>query len=126
MYRGGLGFMRYSVSDTAEYGDYTRGPRIITEETRAEMRRILQEVQDGRFAREWLAENKVGRPNFDRMRKADHEHLIEQVGKKLRAMMPWLDEGGSRREQTGAEGSQREAEAPARSRPLPPAPAARG
>ena len=129
MYRGGLGFMRYSVSDTAEYGDYTRGPRIITEETRAEMRRILDEVQDGRFAREWLAENKAGRPNFDRMRKADHDHLIEQVGKKLRGMMPWLDEGGqagaggSGREQTGAEGSRRGAEAPDDSRPLPSAPA---
>jgi ketol-acid reductoisomerase len=135
MYRGGLGFMRYSVSDTAEYGDYTRGPRIITEETRAEMRRILQEVQDGRFAREWLAENKVGRPNFDRMRQADHEHLIEQVGKKLRAMMPWLDEGGSGKEQKGAGGSGRQqaveaergVEPPSRSVPLPPAPSpARG
>jgi ketol-acid reductoisomerase len=133
IYRGGLGFMRYSVSDTAEYGDYTRGPRIITEATRAEMQRILQEVQDGRFAREWLAENKVGRPNFDRMRKADHDHPIEQVGKKLRAMMPWLDEGGqagrgtgaggSGWEQTGAEGNRREAEPPDGSRPLPPAPA---
>jgi len=130
MYRGGLGFMRYSVSDTAEYGDYTRGPRIITDETRAEMRRILQEVQDGRFAREWLAENKVGRPNFDRMRKADHDHPIEQVGKKLRAMMPWLDEGreragadGSGRESRGTDAGQRTGEAPDRSRPLPPAPA---
>jgi ketol-acid reductoisomerase len=135
MYRGGLGFMRYSISDTAEYGDYTRGPRLITEETRAEMRRILDEIQDGRFAREWLAENKVGRPNFDRMRQADHDHLIEQVGRQLRAMMPWSEEGGqggrraggSGREQTGAVGSRREAEAPDASRPLPPAPAsARG
>jgi len=127
MYRGGLGFMRYSVSDTAEYGDYTRGPRIITEGTRAEMRRILDEVQDGRFAREWLAENKAGRPNFDRMRKADHDHLIEQVGKKLRGMMPWLEDGreqagagGSGRGQSAAAESRRESDA---SRPLPPAPA---
>src|ERR671910_627988 len=73
MYRGGLGFMRYSISDTAEYGDYTRGPRLITEETRAEMRRILQQVQDGSFAQEWLAENRAGRPNFERLRLADRE-----------------------------------------------------
>ena len=98
MYRGGLGFMRYSISDTAEYGDYTRGPRLITAETRAEMQRILKEVQDGRFAREWLAENKAGRPNFERMRQADRDHPIEQVGRKLRAMMPWSEEGASGRQ----------------------------
>jgi ketol-acid reductoisomerase len=93
MYRGGMQFMRYSISDTAEYGDYTRGPRIITEETRAEMRRILDEIQNGSFAREWLDENRAGRPNFDRLRQQDREHLIEQVGKQLRAMMPWAEEG---------------------------------
>ena len=93
MYRGGMQFMRYSISDTAEYGDYTRGPRLITEETRAEMRRILEEVQDGSFAREWLAENRAGRPNFERLRQEDRDHLIEQVGAKLRAMMPWAEEG---------------------------------
>jgi ketol-acid reductoisomerase len=123
MYRGGLGFMRYSISDTAEYGDYTRGPRLITAETRAEMRRILDEIQDGRFAREWLAENRVGRPNFDRMRVADRDHLIEQVGRRLRAMMPWSEEGRSGREQTGADASRRDAVPPDRSRPVPPAPA---
>jgi ketol-acid reductoisomerase len=108
MYRGGLGFMRYSISDTAEYGDYTRGPRVITSETRAEMRRILDEIQDGRFAREWLAENRVGRPNFDAMRATDRDHLIELVGRRLRAMMPWSEEGGSRREQAEPGGTKRE------------------
>ena len=93
MYRGGLGFMRYSISDTAEYGDYTRGPRIVTQETRAEMRRILDAIQDGSFAREWLEENRRGRPNFERARQADKDHEIERVGAELRAMMPWSEEG---------------------------------
>ena len=97
MYRGGMQFMRYSISDTAEYGDYTRGPRVITDETRAEMRRILDEIQNGAFAREWLAENRAGRPNFDRLRQADRDHEIEQVGTELRAMMPWSEEGKGRR-----------------------------
>jgi ketol-acid reductoisomerase len=93
MYRGGLKFMRYSISDTAEYGDYTRGPRLITDQTRAEMRRILDEIQRGDFAREWLAENRAGRPNFERMRQRDAKHPIEIVGAQLRAMMPWSEEG---------------------------------
>jgi ketol-acid reductoisomerase len=93
MYRGGMQFMRYSISDTAEYGDYTRGPRVITEETREEMRRILDEIRNGSFAREWLDENRAGRPNFDRLRHQDREHPVEQVGKRLRAMMPWAEEG---------------------------------
>jgi ketol-acid reductoisomerase len=93
MYRGGMQFMRYSISDTAEYGDYTRGPRLITEDTREEMRKILAAVQDGSFAREWLAENRAGRPNFERLRQADRDHEIERVGKVLRAMMPWSEEG---------------------------------
>ena len=93
MYRGGLQFMRYSISDTAEYGDYTRGPRLITDQTRAEMRRILDEIQSGAFAREWLAENRNGRPTFERMRQADRHHEIERVGAQLRAMMPWSEEG---------------------------------
>jgi ketol-acid reductoisomerase len=96
MYRGGMQFMRYSISDTAEYGDYTRGPRLITEETRAEMRRILEEIQNGSFAREWLAENRAGRPEFERLRQADRDHEIERVGKVLRAMMPWSQEGQER------------------------------
>ncbi len=123
MYRGGLRFMRYSISDTAEYGDYSRGPRIVTDETRAELRRILQEIQDGRFAREWLAENRAGRPNFDRMRQADDDHPIERVGRRLRAMMPWSEEGGNRLEKAGEGGSGKGAEAPALSRSFPPAPA---
>jgi len=104
MYRGGLQFMRYSISDTAEYGDYTRGPRLITEETRAEMRRILHQVQDGSFAREWLAENRAGRPNFERLRQQDRDHLIEEVGAKLRAMMPWAEEGKGAGAGAGATG----------------------
>jgi len=96
MYRGGMQFMRYSISDTAEYGDYTRGPRVITEETRAEMRRILEEIRNGSFAREWLAENRAGRAEFERLRQADRDHEIEQVGKVLRAMMPWSQEGQGR------------------------------
>jgi ketol-acid reductoisomerase len=93
MYRGGLQFMRYSISDTAEYGDYTRGPRVITEETKAAMQKILGAIQDGSFAREWLAENRAGRPNFERLRQADRDHEIERVGAQLRAMMPWSEEG---------------------------------
>jgi ketol-acid reductoisomerase len=102
MYRGGMQFMRYSISDTAEYGDYTRGPRVVTDETRAEMRKILSEIRDGSFAREWLAENRAGRGNFERLRQEDRDHEIERVGKVLRAMMPWLEgQGGS-----GAAGQQ--------------------
>ena len=89
--QGGLSYMRYSVSDTAEHGDYTCGQRIITAETRAEMRRILAEVQDGSYARSWILENQAGRPFFNTMRQREQETLIEQVGRKLRAMMPWLD-----------------------------------
>ncbi|MBA3893312.1 MAG: ketol-acid reductoisomerase [Gemmatimonadales bacterium] len=108
MYRGGMQFMRHSISDTAEYGDYTRGPRVITEETRAEMRRILEEVQNGSFAREWLEENRNGRPNFERLRQEDRDHMIEQVGAKLRAMMPWAEEGkgGAAPGRTGGESGQ--------------------
>jgi ketol-acid reductoisomerase len=101
MYRGGMQFMRYSISDTAEFGDYTRGPRVITDETRAEMQRILDEIQNGSFAREWLAENRAGRPNFDRMRQADRDHQIERVGAELRAMMPWSEEGKAAQRATG-------------------------
>ena len=90
MYEGGISNMRYSVSDTAEYGDLTRGKRIITEETREEMKEILEEIQDGSFAREWLLENQVGRPVFNAMRKREAEHPIEKVGAELRSMMPWL------------------------------------
>ena len=92
MYEGGLSYMRYSVSDTAEYGDLTRGKRIITQETRQEMRRILEEVRNGNFAKEWIIENRVGRPVFTALRKKEAEHPIEVVGKKLRSMMGWLKE----------------------------------
>ena len=92
MYEGGMSFMRYSVSDTAEYGDLTRGKRVITSETREEMKRMLKEVQIGSFAKEWILENQVGRPVFNALRKKEAEHLIESVGKKLRSMMGWLQE----------------------------------
>ena len=90
MYQGGLNYMRYSVSDTAEYGDYTRGPRIINGMVKEEMTQILAEIQDGSFAREWILENQAGRPSFNAMKRMDAEHPIEVVGKKLRDMMPWL------------------------------------
>jgi len=90
IHQGGLGYMRYSVSDTAEYGDYTRGPRVIDDLVREEMRQILAEVQDGSFAREWILENQAGRPSFNAMERLEAEHPIEVVGKKLRSMMPWL------------------------------------
>jgi ketol-acid reductoisomerase len=90
MYQGGLAYMRYSVSDTAEYGDYTRGPRVIGESVKAEMRRILHEIQSGQFAREWILENQAGRPGFLAMRRKDAEHPVEIVGKELRGMMSWL------------------------------------
>jgi ketol-acid reductoisomerase len=87
---GGLSYMRYSVSDTAEYGDYTRGPRVVNEQTRAEMRKILSEVQSGEFARQWINENKTGRKNFLAMREAARNQRIEQVGRELREMMTFL------------------------------------
>jgi len=89
-YQGGINYMRYSVSDTAEFGDYTRGKRIITEETREEMFEILREIQDGEFAREWILENQARRPVFNALRKQEAEHPIQEVGQKLRSMMGWL------------------------------------
>jgi ketol-acid reductoisomerase len=90
MYQGGLNYMRYSVSDTAEYGDYTRGPRIIDDMVREEMAEILTEIQDGTFAKEWILENQAGRPTYNALKRMDEEHLIEEVGEELRQMMPWL------------------------------------
>lgn len=90
IYEGGMANMRYSISDTAEYGDYVIGPRIITEETREEMRQVLYEIQSGQFARDWLLENQVNRPVFNALRRAGAEHPIEVVGKELRGMMSWL------------------------------------
>ena len=90
-YRGGLNYMRYSVSDTAEHGDYSGGPRIITDETRKAMKQILAEIQDGTYAKNWIAEDQAGRPWFMAKRKREQEHPIEQVGSELREMMPFLD-----------------------------------
>jgi len=90
MYEGGIANMRYSVSNTAEYGDLTRGPRIITEQTRAEMRQILKEIQTGEFAREFIMENLTGQATFKAKRRLGQEHLLEKVGEKLRDMMPWI------------------------------------
>jgi len=90
IYEGGLGYMRYSVSDTAEYGDYTRGPRIVTDETRKEMKKILSEIQKGEFAKNWINENKTGRHNFLKMREEARNQPIEKIGAELRAMMPFL------------------------------------
>jgi ketol-acid reductoisomerase len=89
-YQGGLSYMRYSVSDTAEYGDYSRGPRVIDEHVRATMKQILKEVQDGTFAKQWIAENEAGRPNFKKMRETEANLQIEKVGKQLREMMSFL------------------------------------
>jgi ketol-acid reductoisomerase len=91
LYRGGLNFMRFSVSDTAEYGDYVSGPRIIDERVRGTMRDVLKEIQDGSFAARWIAESDSGRAEFNRLRQADREHQIEQVGARLRAQMPFLN-----------------------------------
>ena len=90
IYQGGLGYMRYSISDTAEYGDYSRGNRIINDDVKNEMRKILREIQQGDFAREWILENQAGRPSFNASRRREKEHQIESVGKELRSMMSWL------------------------------------
>jgi ketol-acid reductoisomerase len=91
MYRGGLSYMRYSISDTAEHGDYTAGPRIVTEATRGEMRKILQEIQEGSYAEKWIDENRNGRPSFEATREREKDQLLERVGAELRAKMPFLN-----------------------------------
>jgi ketol-acid reductoisomerase len=96
IYRGGLNYMRYSVSDTAEYGDYTAGPRVINEETRKTMRKLLDEIQDGTFAKKWIAENKEGRPEFEAAREKEQDQLLEEVGAELRSMMKFLNPVDSR------------------------------
>ena len=93
MYEEGIAGMRYSISDTAEYGDVTRGPRVITPTTKKTMQKILKEIQTGKFAKEWVAESESGRANFNALRKAGREHAIEKVGADLRAMMPWISAG---------------------------------
>ena len=90
MYEGGIAGMRYSISDTAEYGDIVTGPRIITQETRQEMKKVLAEIQNGQFAKNWMLENQANRPVFNAVRRKQANHIIEKVGKKLRAMMPWI------------------------------------
>ena len=105
MYEEGIAGMRYSVSDTAEYGDLSRGPRVINDAVRAEMKVMLDEIQTGKFADEWVAESRSGRPNFLRLEAEGHEHPIEKVGKELREMMPWISEGkASVRETSGGQG----------------------
>jgi ketol-acid reductoisomerase len=96
IYEGGIAAMNYSISDTAEYGEMSRGPRVITPQTKAEMERILGEIRSGEFAREWIAENEAGRPNFNRLRDQAAKHPIEKVGAELRAMMPWIGAGKAR------------------------------
>jgi ketol-acid reductoisomerase len=96
IYEGGIAAMNYSISDTAEYGEMSRGPRIVSAQTKAEMKKILGEIQSGAFAKEWIAENENGRPNFDKMREAAAKHPIEKIGAELRAMMPWIAAGKQR------------------------------
>lgn len=102
MYQGGMSYMRYSISDTAEYGDYISGPRLIDEHVREEMRKVLKEIQNGTFASRWILENQAGRPAFLAMRRANAQHQIEQVGKELRSMMPWLNPAQKRAENAEA------------------------
>jgi len=96
MYEQGIAGMRYSISDTAEYGDLTRGPRVISDEVRATMQRILSDIRDGSFAEEWIAENRAGRPNFHKLQEQGRQHQIEKVGAELRSMMPFISAGKQR------------------------------
>jgi len=91
MYRGGMNYMRYSGSDTAEHGEYTAGPKIITEETYGAMQKILTDIQDGTYAKSWIEENQKNRPWFNEERRRQQDHIIEQVGAQLRSMMPFID-----------------------------------
>ena len=93
LYEGGMANMRYSISNTAEYGDYSRGPRLITDETKKEMKKILSEIQSGQFAKDWMEEHRAGQTKFTTMRKKHAEHPIEKIGEKLRTLMPWIAEG---------------------------------
>ena len=93
MYEEGIAGMRYSISDTAEYGDLTRGPRVVNAKTKLEMKKILKEIQSGKFAKEWIAESEAGRPKMQELQQAGREHQIEEVGGQLRAMMPFLGAG---------------------------------
>jgi ketol-acid reductoisomerase len=93
IYEGGISTMRYSISNTAQYGDLTRGPRVVSPETKAEMKRILEEIQSGSFAKEWMLENQASRPVFNALTRRGEEHPIEEVGRRLRALMPWMSKG---------------------------------
>jgi ketol-acid reductoisomerase len=93
IYEGGISTMRYSISNTAQYGDLTRGPRVVSPETKAEMKRILEEIQSGAFAKEWMLENQANRPVFNALTRRGEEHPIEEVGRRLRALMPWMSKG---------------------------------
>ena len=105
MYEEGIAGMRYSISDTAEFGDLTRGPRIVNDATKAEMRQILSEIQSGAFAEEWVAESEAGRANFHALEAKGKEHPIEHVGAKLRSMMPWIGQGKTKvSEASGGQG----------------------
>ena len=92
IYEGGLSYMRYSISNTAEYGDYVTGPRIVNDETKAEMKKILAEIQDGTFAKNWIAEHKDGAKKFKGFKEKDKDHPVEQTGRKLRSLMSWIDD----------------------------------
>jgi hypothetical protein len=117
MHEGGMAYMRYSISDTAEYGDYTRGPKVIDDHVRQNMKQVLANIRNGAFAREWILENQAGRPSFYALRKQNADHMIEKVGANLRGMMPWLKPGN--KQQTPAQPA-----APVASAPTPaPAPA---
>src|SRR5262249_46126152 len=102
IYEGGIGNMRYSVSNTAEYGDLTRGPRVVTEETKRTMRGMLEEIRTGKFADEWMAENKASKPRFKDLEQKSANHPIEEVGRRLRAMMPWMKEQRTVKERADA------------------------
>jgi ketol-acid reductoisomerase len=99
IYEGGIANMNYSVSNTAEFGEYVSGPRVVNEETRAEMKRILKDIQSGAFTSEWIRECKAGQPRFKATRRLNDAHQIEEIGAKLRAMMPWIKEKGTRRQE---------------------------
>jgi ketol-acid reductoisomerase len=122
MHEGGMSYMRYSISDTAEYGDYTRGPRVIDDHVRGNMKQILANIRNGSFAREWILENQAGRPSFLALRKQNQEHIIEQVGSELRGMMPWLKPGAGA-QQAAAQQAATAAPAPAAEPEPEPAPA---
>jgi ketol-acid reductoisomerase len=114
IYRGGLSFMRHSISDTAEYGDLTRGERVISPAVREEMRRLLADIRNGSFAKEWIAECRAGAPRFTELRRAAQQHQVEQVGARLRAMMPWTEEGKRAAAEKAARRPERGAREPAR------------